>query len=259
MAIKPTHFIKLSLALLVLAGAIGCASDTSRDTPAYADSTEVAGTATAEDTIVRVIDILPPDFVNLQEAFPEIVFDLKYGTADNFTGRPVPGYEKPVPYAIAELAERLGMVQQDLRKSGLGLKVFDAYRPQRSVNSFIEWAKDPQDQLVKNEFYPEIDKATLFERGFIASRSKHSRGVAIDLTLIIWDTKEEVDMGTPFDFFGELSAHGASGLTQQQTANRNQLKNVMIKYGFEPYSKEWWHYSVPTDQFENVYFDYPLN
>lgn len=268
MVCKNQNIFKLTTALLLSGFLVSCNSSSNSDSQTTSTATTVeANTGSGEaligeleiDPNLHTVDTIPADFVNLQELIPDIVYDLKYGTNDNFMGRPVPGYEKPVAYATVELANRLAMIQKELRSNGVGLKVFDAYRPQRAVNSFIAWAKDINDQKEKSRFYPDYKKEDLFRSGFISTKSNHSRGVAIDVTMIIWDTKEEIDMGTPFDFFGKLSNHDVEGLTKQQVANRNYLGTIMLKYGFEPYSQEWWHYTIPTNLHEDTYYDFPLN
>lgn len=199
---------------------------------------------------------LPEGFVYVQEIIPNITCDIRYAGNHNFTGRPVQGYEAATPVLSLSAAKALKNVQQELKKKGLGLKIFDAYRPQRAVNSFVEWARLPGDTLAKQEFYPEIPKSELFERGYIATRSGHSRGSTVDLTLIDLETGKELDMGGPYDFFGEISHHNTTHINRQQKENRNLLKKVMRKYGFRPYSEEWWHYTLRNEPYPDTYFDF---
>ena len=201
-------------------------------------------------------ETLPEGFVYVQEMIPDIACDIRYAGKHNFTGRPVDGYVSATPVLSIPAAKALKKVQQELRKKGLALKIFDAYRPQRAVDSFVKWAQIPGDTLTKSEFYPEVSKNKLFDRGYIATRSGHSRGSTVDLTLIDLETGQELDMGGPYDFFGEVSHHNTTHVNPQQRENRLLLKKVMSKYGFRPYSEEWWHYTLRNEPYPNTYFDF---
>lgn len=199
----------------------------------------------------------PPDgFVYLHEQVPEVELEVRYFGSHNFMGRPVEGYLRPVIITSKETAEALKAVVADLKPKGYGLKIFDAYRPQRAVNQFISWARKLDDTLMKQEFYPQVPKQQLFNLGYIASRSGHSRGSTIDLTLVDLASQCEVDMGSTYDFFGEISHHSTSLITAEQQANREILKNAMSSYGFKLYSKEWWHYTLRDEPFPDTYFDF---
>lgn len=200
----------------------------------------------------------PEGFVYLKEHVPEVELEVRYHGKHNFMGRPVAGYNKPVIIISREAAEALKGVVADLQPKGYSLKVFDAYRPQRAINDFTRWAQELNDTLMKREFYPELDKGQLFNQGYIARRSGHSRGSTIDLTLVNLKSKCEVDMGSTYDFFGEISHHGSGKISAQQQANRNLLKDVMIKHGFRLYTKEWWHYTLNKEPFPETYFDFPV-
>ena len=201
---------------------------------------------------------LPQGFVYLDEEIPGALFDLRYYTEDNFVGAKIDGYAAPVPIASAAAAKALKAVQEDLEPQGLVLLIYDAYRPRKAVEHFKRWAKDPEDDAMKAEYYPEVDKANVFKLGFVASKSGHSRGSTIDLTLADAGTGLALDMGSPFDFFGDVSSHGAQGITAEQSANRNLLKNAMVKRGFKPYNKEWWHYTLKEEPFPAKYFDFDI-
>lgn len=199
---------------------------------------------------------LPEGFVYVQEFIPDIACDIRYAGNHNFTGRPVKGYEAATPVLSLPAAKALKKVQQELKKKGLALKIFDAYRPQRAVDSFVAWARIIGDTLTKQEFYPEVPKSKLFERGYIATRSGHSRGSTVDLTLIDRTTGRELDMGGPYDFFGEISHHNTTHINPQQKENRLLLKKAMSKYGFRPYSEEWWHYTLRNEPYPDTYFNF---
>ena len=199
---------------------------------------------------------LPNGFVYLDEVIPDIILDVRYAGENNFLGTPVTGYNRPRVILTTPAAHALQKVQQELKTRGYCLKVFDGYRPQRAVNHFISWAKISGDTIMKHQFYPDVDKKNLFNLGYISSRSGHSRGSTIDLTIINANTGEEVDMGGPYDFFGELSHHNFNDISDLQKKNRQLLKMVMMKYGFKPYAQEWWHYTYQPEPFPDTYFDF---
>ena len=150
---------------------------------------------------------LPVNFVYVDELIPDIVLEMRYTGDNNFLGVPVEGYNNPVAILSKPAALALEKVQQELKDIGYCLKIFDAYRPQRAVDHFISWARNPADTLKKVEFYPEVDKKDLFTLGYISSRSGHSRGSTVDLTIVDYSSGEEVDMGGSYDLFGEVSHH----------------------------------------------------
>lgn len=201
---------------------------------------------------------VPNTFVDLSSYIPQLVIDLRYFGQHNFIGRPIKGYDREKLYASKEAAFALLQAQNELIKEGLGFKVFDAYRPQRAVDHFQTWAKDVADTLTKAEFYPDVDKRDLFKLGYIAAKSGHSRGSTIDLTIINLKSKEELDMGSNFDFFGEISHHNYPNISTQQKANRKKLKNIMEKHGFKAIDEEWWHYTLKNEPFKGKYFDFPI-
>ena len=203
-------------------------------------------------------DSPPAGFVRLGEAVPGVVLDVRYHGADNFVGAPVDGYEAPAAIMTEPAADALRRVQAALRARGFGLKVFDAYRPQSAVDHFVRWAADPSDRRTKAEYYPDVPKSELFARGYIAEASGHSRGSTVDLTVVRRSDGAELDMGTPFDFFGPESGAGHAGLTYAQSANRRLLADAMQAHGFEPYPAEWWHFTLADEPYPETYFDFPV-
>jgi D-alanyl-D-alanine dipeptidase len=200
---------------------------------------------------------LPRGFVYLDQVEPEIRTEVRYATTENFVGAKVDGYEAKKIILTAAAADALKKVQADLEEQGLGLKVFDAYRPKRAVNHFVRWARDRRDTRTKEDYYPDLPKSALLGGGYISSRSRHSSGSTIDLTLVDADGKE-LDMGTPFDFFGTASAHTSQIPTPEQQKNRKTLKDAMSRGGFYSYHKEWWHYTLRNEPFRGRYFDFPV-
>ncbi|WP_300674193.1 M15 family metallopeptidase [Soonwooa sp.] len=201
---------------------------------------------------------LQEGFVYVQKEIPDIIVDLRYYGTHNFTGRPVVGYEKPVLILSAAATNSLKKVQKELKAKGYGLKVFDAYRPQRAVTSFETWARNINDTIAKAEFYPDVDKRDLFTLGYIAAKSGHTRGSTIDLTLVDLKTGKEIDMGSAFDFFGSISHQDATQISAVQQANRMILKQAMLHNNFKEYHEEWWHFTLVNEPFPKTYFDFPI-
>jgi D-alanyl-D-alanine dipeptidase len=199
-----------------------------------------------------------PGFVDVATVVPGLVIDLRYLGADNFVGARIDGYERPVLYLTRPAAAALAKVQADLAAKGLGLKVFDGYRPARAVAHFVRWAKALDDTKTKARFYPEEDKRNLFRNGYLARRSGHSRGSTVDLTLVRLADKSELDMGTPFDFFSPRSWPADASVSAQARANRKILSAAMRRHGFRPHSKEWWHFTLAREPFPDSYFDFPV-
>lgn len=208
--------------------------------------------------ISRENENLKPRFSYVKNEIPTVELEIRYFGNHNFTGRAVIGYDAPVAILSTDATRSLKKVQKELNKKGLGLKIFDSYRPQKSVTSFETWAKDINDTLAKREFYPDIDKRDLFTLGYIASKSGHTRGSTLDLTLINLKTKQELDMGSSFDFFGTVSHHNTNSITAQQKENREILRTTMLNYGFKEYAEEWWHYTLINEPFPTTYFDFDI-
>jgi D-alanyl-D-alanine dipeptidase len=199
----------------------------------------------------------PEGFVDAAAAVPGLVVEMRYAGADNFVGQPVAGYERPLCLLTRQAAAALARVQQDLAPRGLGLKVFDCYRPARAVAHFVRWAKDLSD-TARPDFYPRVDKRSLFREGYIAARSGHSRGSTVDLTLVRLPGGQEVDMGSPFDLFDARSALRFADLPEAVRRNRALLAAAMRQRGFLAYHKEWWHYVLRDEPYRDTVFDFPI-
>ena len=198
-------------------------------------------------------------FVLLADVCPDIIQEIRYYTTYNFVGRRIPGYERPVAYLTRPAADSLRAVCDELLQMGFRLKVFDAYRPQRAVNYFINWGRDMKDQTMKPYFYPNCPKSELFHRGYLAHRSGHARGSTVDVTLFDMRTEREVDMGSTYDLLGEPSHYDyTQGLTAQQIAMRQLLRLVMTRHGFKPVKCEWWHFTLRNEPYPDRYFDFPI-
>ncbi len=200
------------------------------------------------------------DLVDVTTLAPDVQRDIRYAGAHNFTGKPVDGYEAPKCLLLAPVAQALAQVQADLRAQGLGLKLFDCYRPVRAVQAFMRWAADLPDQTMKAEFYPALDKTRIIPDGYVAEVSGHSRGATVDLTLVRCQAGActELDMGTPFDFFDPRAHTDAPGLSEAQRANRRRLVEAMARRGFANYPGEWWHYTFKPEPSPDVQFDVPV-
>ncbi|MGN1317794.1 MAG: M15 family metallopeptidase [Lachnospirales bacterium] len=200
------------------------------------------------------------DFVNIGEEIPDIIQEIRYYSTYNFVGQRIDGYEEPCAFMTKEAAEALKAVSDDVISQGYRLKIYDAYRPQMAVDNFIEWAKDLNDTKMKPYFYPELDKSVLFDQGYIAEKSGHSRGSTVDLTLFDMNTGKEVDMGGTFDYFGELSHPDyTEGLSDEQIANRKILRDAMTRHGFKPLETEWWHFTLADEPYPDTYFTFKVS
>ena len=198
---------------------------------------------------------LQDGFVYLKDIDTSIIVDLKYYSTENFTGQRVDGYHSNSAILTKESATALSNVQDDLEKLGYSLILYDAYRPQSAVDFFVKWSKKINDTSYKHIYYPNIKKSDLFEFGYIAYKSGHSRGSTVDVSLLEISTNKEIDMGTVFDYFGIESHTFFNGISEKQKSNRLILYEVMSKNGFKNYSKEWWHYTLENEPFQK-YFDF---
>ncbi|WP_128801200.1 MULTISPECIES: D-Ala-D-Ala dipeptidase VanX [unclassified Streptomyces] len=198
------------------------------------------------------------DFVFVDELVPGMRWDAKYATWDNFTGKPVDGYLANRIVGTRALCEALAKAQEKAESLGFGLVLWDGYRPQRAVNCFLRWAQQPEDGRTKARHYPNIGRAEMFDRGYVATKSGHSRGSTVDLTLYHLDTGELVPMGGGHDLMDTVSHHGAKGITQVEAANRRHLCSLMDACGFSPYASEWWHYTLKAEPYPDTYFDFPV-
>ena len=197
-------------------------------------------------------------FVILSEAVPDVILEIRYYSTYNFVGARIDGYEEPCAMLTKEAAEALKKVSDELITKGYRLKIFDAYRPQRAVTHFANWAKDVDDTKMKKYFYPDLDKSVLFKQGYIDYKSGHSRGSTVDLTLFDMKTEKEVDMGGTFDFFGKRSHPDYKKITKKQYNNRMILRKAMMKYGFKPLSTEWWHFTLKDEPYPDTYFNFTV-
>ena len=227
-------------------------------------------------------DQTPQNFVDIKTVIPDIQLDIRYSGYHNFLGEKVEGYNAAKCILTREAAEALSGVQKELNQFSLSLKIYDCYRPQRAVNHFVRWAKEIDNTKTKKEFYPGVDKRNLFSEGYIDSKSGHSRGSTVDLTIVPIPVPEQqeytpgqrlsecylpasarfrdnsIDMGTGFDCFDELSHTATSDIGHKQKINRFLLKTLMDKYGFRNFDKEWWHYTLKNEPYPNTYFDFPI-
>jgi len=198
-------------------------------------------------------------FLFLDEALPGIRWDAKYATWDNFTGKPVDGYEVNRIVGTRELASALRVAQEKAADLGYGLLLWDGYRPQRAVNRFLQWVEEPEDGRTKSRHYPNIRRSDMIRQGYVAAQSSHSRGSAIDLTLYRLDTGELVPMGGDFDLMDVISHHDAEGITEAEAENRRLLRRIMESSGFYAYEYEWWHYTLIHEPYPDTYFDFPVS
>jgi len=202
---------------------------------------------------------LPKEFVYVKEVVPSIKVELKYFSNNNFLGVPVDSYKKDVAILTIKAAEALKQVQEELKQHNLSIMIYDSYRPQTAVNHFVRWARNLSDTINKESYYPNVMKQHLFKEGYIASKSGHSRGSTLDITLVDLNTCEPIDMGSPYDYFGPESWVANNNLTAQQRASRMLLQTIMLKYGFRNYPKEWWHFTLKGEPFPDTYFDFPVD
>ena len=191
-------------------------------------------------------------FVLVSEAVPDTILEIRYYSTYNFIGDRVDGYEEPIAMLTREAASALRAVSDEMIKQGYRLKIYDAYRPQMAVSHFMRWALDVQDARMKEFFYPDLEKEKLFPLGFIAEHSGHSRGSTVDLTLFDMKTGKEMDMGGPFDYFGERSYSDFQGVTAEQLLNRMLLRDAMKTHGFRPLAEEWWHFTLQISPFRSA-------
>jgi D-alanyl-D-alanine dipeptidase len=199
---------------------------------------------------------LPKGFSYVSEIDATIKKELRYGTSNNFIGKPIDGYLKDSLIVSTPAAKALKEIQTKLMLSGLSLKIFDAYRPQQAVDHFVRWAKVMNDTLMKQLYYPNVQKSELFTLGFIASKSGHTRGSTVDLCIVDVKTNKELDMGSSYDFFGEKSHPFYKKITEAQMKNRMLLRTIMIKNGFIPYDNEWWHFTLKDEPYPTTYFNF---
>jgi zinc D-Ala-D-Ala dipeptidase len=196
------------------------------------------------------------DLVFVDELVPGIRWDAKYATWDNFTGRPVDGYLANRIAGTKALCAALARARDKAASLGFGLLLWDGYRPQRAVDCFLRWSKRPEDGRTKLRHYPNISRAGMLEKGYVAAKSGHSRGSAIDLTLYHRATGELALMGGGHDLMDPVSHHGAKEITLVEAINRQYLRSIMNSSGFSSYDCEWWHYTLKDEPYPGTYFDF---
>lgn len=201
----------------------------------------------------------PSGFILLSDQVPGIIQEIRYFSTYNFIGERINGYEEPCALLTREAARALQAVSGEMMVRGYRLKIFDAYRPVSAVKHFVLWGIEDQDIRMKPYFYPKLEKQELFAKGYIAKLSSHSRGSTVDLTLLDMQTGQELDMGSPFDYFGEVSHPGYRGVTEEQYANRMMLQRAMVQNGFKPLDCEWWHFTLEDEPYPNTYFEFPVS
>ncbi len=198
-------------------------------------------------------------FVLLSDYVPGVVQEIRYFSTYNFVGDKIDGYEEPVALITVEAARALKAVANEMNVQGYRLKIFDAYRPLCAVKHFVLWGIEDTDIRMKPYFYPELQKQELFSKGYVASKSSHSRGSTVDLTLLDMATGKELDMGSPFDLFSEVSHPDCHTITEEQYANRMILRSSMLRNGFEPIDCEWWHFTLKDEPYPDTYFEFPVS
>ena len=201
---------------------------------------------------------LPEGFVYAENYIPKLQVELRYFSTHNFVGDTIDGYKSNKLILTKQTVEALNQVNDELLLQDKCLLVYDGYRPQRAVNHFMAWAQDLNDTINKSEFYPDVAKQDLFKEEYIATRSGHSKGSTVDLTIIDIRTKRPLDMGSPYDFFGVQSWVEYSGITEIQKRNRQLLQTLMLKHGFKNYPREWWHFTLKNEPFPETYFDFEV-
>jgi zinc D-Ala-D-Ala dipeptidase len=198
------------------------------------------------------------DFVFVDELVPGVRWDAKYATWDNFTGKPVDGYLANRIAGTRALCAALARARDKAASLGFGLLLWDGYRPQRAVDCFLRWARQPEDGRTKQRHYPNITRAEMLEKGYVAARSGHSRGGTVDLTLYDLATGELAPMGGGHDLMDPVSHHGANGINVVAAINRQYLRSIMNTSGFSSYDCEWWHYTLKDESYPGTYFDFPI-
>lgn len=224
----------------------------------------------------------PRGFVDATTVIPDLIVEMRYATPQNFIGRPIPGYKASRCLLTRQAAKALQCAADDLRPRGYVLKAYDCYRPQQAVDAFVAWGHNLRDQKMKREFYPDVDKRNLFSSNYIATRSGHSRGSTLDLTIVPRSDKPapfdpaavairacdspagvrtddgSADMGTGFDCFSTLSHTLTAKVSEAQRQNRALLRNAMRGCGFYNNPSEWWHYTLRGEPYPGSYFNFPV-
>jgi D-alanyl-D-alanine dipeptidase len=198
------------------------------------------------------------DFVFVDEHVSGVRWDAKYATWDNFTGKPIDGYLANRIVGTKALCAALDVAQEKAASRGFGLLLWDGYRPQRAVQAFLSWSEEPEDGRTKSRHYPNLDRAEMIEQGYVSTKSGHSRGSAVDLTLYHPDSGELAPMGGGHDLMDSISRHGAKEVTAVEARNRQRLRSIMEACGFSAYDCEWSHYTLKDEPYPDTYFDFPI-
>lgn len=196
------------------------------------------------------------DFAEISTMIDDAAYDIRYYSSNNFTGKRINGYKAPRAYMTKEGLKALSIAAEDLRNQGYRLLIWDSYRPQKAVDNFVVWINNPNDEGDKS-FYPELQKSDLVKGGYIATKSSHTRGSTVDLTIIKKDGSF-VDMGGTFDLFSEISHPDYKKITRVQKKNRKILHDAMIKAGFSGIDSEWWHFTLKNEPYKDTYFNFDV-
>lgn len=261
---------KLSIVLTAILLLAGC-GNTGKTKAGEMDERDTSARTIVTPNAPPVLRVERPNgFVSVTDLIPDAELEIRYYTTNNFVGRQIDGYEAPIALLSRPAADSLKAVADELRMMGYRLKIYDAYRPQRAVDMFMRWVEDKSDTLMKQQYYPKVSKSRMVGK-YIARRSAHTRGAAVDLTLVDADTGEELDMGGTFDWFGEESRPSycgdpergkykprKGGLTEEQFKHRMMLRAAMTAHGFRAITSEWWHFSLKNEPFPRTYFNFPV-
>lgn len=215
-------------------------------------------TATLATRLHAASSELTRELINAGITLKGAVIDIRYAGENNFLGRPVQGYEAAECWLSQEATKALLTAQRLAEADGFALMIFDCYRPQRAVDDFVQWVGGDESEPTKTVYYPNISRKELIERGYIASRSGHSRGSTVDVSLFDAKSGEHADMGTPWDYFDKRSHTDNTQISKAASENRQTLKDIMERAGFRGYYAEWWHFTLQNEPFPNTYFDVPI-
>ena len=207
-------------------------------------------------TVASQISCDKSDFAPVSTVIDDAAYDMRYYSSNNFTGNRIDGYKAPVAYMTKKSLKALAVAAEDLRKQGYRLLIWDTYRPQKAVDNFVVWINDPNNPGDK-DFYPDLQKSDLVQGGYIATKSSHTRGSTVDLTIIKKDGSY-VDMGGTFDLFSEISHPDYKKLTRKQKQNRKILYDAMTKAGFAGIDSEWWHFTLKDEPYPDTYFNFDV-
>ena len=196
------------------------------------------------------------DFAEVSTIIDDAAYDIRYYSSNNFTGNRIEGYKAPKAYMTKESLKALSNAAEDLRAKGYRLLIWDSYRPQKAVDNFVVWINNPNDPGDK-DFYPDLLKSDLVAGGYIATKSSHTRGSTVDLTIIKKDGSY-VDMGGTFDLFSEISHPDYKKITRAQKRNRAILRDAMFKAGFDGIDSEWWHFTLKNEPYKDTYFNFDV-